>query len=98
MNRSLRVERIYSLGDYKNIKISDDVVDLPEEFVLNDKLVGLIRMMQLCQIEKTFQSYLAMNKNFLNRGQEEILILLEELESDTMSKLKELFANGKTEN
>ena len=89
MNRSLKVERIYSLGDYKNIKVTDDINELPEEIVLNDKAVGLIRMMQLLQVEKTFQTYLNNQKKFTEHSQEDILKILDELESDTMSKLKE---------
>lgn len=31
MTRRLSVERLYSLGDYKNIKIISEVSDLPDE-------------------------------------------------------------------
>lgn len=33
MERKIRVERLYYLGDYKNIKICDEVSGLPESFI-----------------------------------------------------------------
>lgn len=98
MNRSLKVERIYSLGDYKNIKVTDDINELPEEIVLNDKAVGLIRMMQLLQTEKVYQKYVNLGGILKGKTQEEIFEMIDELEIDTMTKLKEIFKNGKTEN
>jgi hypothetical protein len=98
MNRSLKVERIYSLGDYKNIKVTDDINELPEELVLNDKAVGLVRMMQLLQTEKVYQKYVNLGGLLKGKSQEDVFEMIDELESDTMSKLKEIFKNGKTEN
>jgi hypothetical protein len=98
MNRSLKLERLYWLGDFRNIKVIDDIIDLPDEIVLNDTAVGLVRMMQLLQTEKVYQKYVALGGRFKEKTQEEILGIIDELESDTMNKLKEIFKNGKTEN
>jgi len=103
MNRSLKVERIYSLGDYKNIKVTDDINEIPEELVLNDKAVGLMRVMQLLQTERVYQKYMHLGSIFKNpdgkpKTQEEIFEIIDNLETDTMSKLKEVFKNGHTEN
>ncbi len=98
MNRSLKVERIYSLGDYKNIKVTDDINELPENIVLSDKAVGLIRMMQLLQTEKVYQKYTSLGGLFKGKTQEEVFEIIAELETDTMSKLKEIFKNGHTDN
>jgi len=94
----LKVDRLYYLGDYRNIHITDEIVGLPDEFITNTKAVGLIRFMQLLETEKTFQRYLDMSKKYLaGKTAEESVGLLEQLQSDTMSQLSELFSNGKTE-
>lgn len=64
MNRNLRVERIFSLGDYNNIKFSDEVTDIPERLSLNPKGVGLLYYLMILEMEKAHKNYLALYKRF----------------------------------
>ena len=99
MNRALKVDRLYNLGDYRNIHITDEITDLPEEYVTDSKVIELLRFMQLLETEKTFQKYLVLLKTHsAGKTAEESVGLLEQLQSDTMNELAKIIKNGNSEN
>lgn len=63
MNKSLSVERIFSLGDYQNIKFTDTVTEIPQEVALNPEAVRLIKYLQLVDIEWAYVNYMNLRKN-----------------------------------
>lgn len=93
MNRNLHVERLYSLGDYKNIKFSDTINDLPLDLTLNTELLSAIRYLQMISMEKALRNYLELKEKLGKLGPEQELEYLEEQEFNTLKLIKSIM-NG----
>jgi hypothetical protein len=91
--RSLKVERLYSLGDYKNIKFCDEVIDLPEKVQFNEPLLDKIRYLQLITVEKSMRTYKDLVRNIGTLKEEEILAYLDEQRENTLDEIKNLLQN-----
>jgi hypothetical protein len=97
MKREIGVERLYSLGDFKNVKFFDSIIEVPEEFVFDQKLVGEIKFLQIISVELTFRRYMKlMEENPMAWGTKAI-DSLEKMRQDTIDVIKESLKNGKTE-
>lgn len=100
MKRLLRTKRLYFLGDYRNIEFSDEL-ECPEHLATNDEAVGLIKFMQLLSIEEAYRKYWKLWTQTL-KGLEfkpdEAITIIQNLQTETIEKLKELFKNGDIEN
>lgn len=57
MNRSLSTERLYSLGNYSNIKFNDTITEIPSEVATNQEATRLLRYLQLIEVEYSFARY-----------------------------------------
>lgn len=57
MERTLNTERLYSLGDFKNIKFSNTLNNIPEEIAENQKAVGLMFYQQALSCEIAYRRY-----------------------------------------
>ena len=57
MNKQIAVERIFSLGDYQNIKVTDTITELPEIVASNPEAMKLLRYLQLVDVEWTYINY-----------------------------------------
>jgi hypothetical protein len=90
VNRSLKVERLYSLGDYKNIKFIDEINDLPEEVIFNDGVVSKIRYLQLISLELNIRKYMELMRAVQTVPLEEQLQYLEEQKVNTLDEIKQL--------
>ena len=64
MQRSLRIERLFGLGNYSNIKFVDEITEIPESVALNQKAVSLITQLQMLEIERAHARYILMERNF----------------------------------
>lgn len=93
MNRDLHVERLYSLGDYKNIKFSDVISDLPKEVMFNNELIEKIQFLQMINMERMFRIYLDLNRTLGEMNSETIAKYLEEVRLSTLEDIKNLM-NG----
>ncbi|KKK65025.1 hypothetical protein LCGC14_2978290 [marine sediment metagenome] len=58
MKRTLKMERLYNLGDFKNIKFGDEFIDINEEFMFDNEFVGNIKMLKLLGVESVYREYL----------------------------------------
>jgi len=94
MDRSLAVERTYSLGQYQNIKLHDSIDNLPEEVVFNTDVMNEIRYLQFIQLELDLRRYLQLVDKIHPYNTEEAVGYLEEVKVQTIDLIKELF-NGK---
>lgn len=95
MNRTLHVERLFSLGEWRNIRFSDEISDLPADIMFNEELIGKIRYLQLVDVEVAFRKYLELNKS-IPSGPEAEMAYLEEVKVDTLAQIKSLL-NGHLE-
>jgi len=92
MKRSLSTERTYSLGDYKSLKISDKIEEIPEELAMNPEFMETFRHLQLMEIEKAYYDYSVVSQVMRKDGTDgERLIALTEIVNDTFGKLIELY-------
>lgn len=55
--RTTGVERLYFLGDFKNVKITNIVTDIPEEVGNNEKAMNLITRLTLIACDKSYLQY-----------------------------------------
>ncbi len=106
MNRTLGMERLYTLGDFKNIKVTDTITDIPVEFLTDVEVIGALRFLQLLQSDKTYLYYLESSgalrriETLLAESGETSGELIQKLLKDidtakevTFAKLKEAFAS-----
>jgi hypothetical protein len=57
MQNKLSVERLYSLGDYKNIKFINELDGIPESFATNPKAMELLFFQQTLACEIAYRKY-----------------------------------------
>jgi hypothetical protein len=94
MNRTLSVERIFSLGDYQNLKVNNTLTDIPEEVVSNPDDERLLRDLQLLDVELTWLRYAQIKLSYPKITTDEAvntaLETIEEQRRLTFEKLSEL--------
>lgn len=103
MKRDLSVERLYYLGDYKNIKFGSVTKDIPEELALNNRAEELIFLQQFLACEMAYRKYIDMlekiNEDFgIVRSGKRIVDpekVAEFLQEQRVQTLKELLAEAK---
>ena len=93
MNRSLSIDRLYSLGNYSNIRFLDEVNNLPGEIAFNSEVVSLIRHLQMIQLELDYRKYVELYEQLGKLSLEESTKLLEEFRTSTLRLLSKEFKN-----
>lgn len=96
MERTSRVERTYSLGDYKNIKFYDSVTKIPARLAVNSEFMGSLYYAQLISVESAYRAYLALNEAHPLKLGDEAVAALEEERERAMNRLSEIL-NGDLE-
>lgn len=87
MERTLYVERTYSLGDYKSIKFSSAMTQIPQELATNDNIIGLLYMHQFLAVETAYRRYYQLIESMAKKEITEVLQQLEEARTQTMQEL-----------
>lgn len=87
MERSLRIKRIYAVGNYQNIEVEDRIDNIPEKLVLDSTAMDLLSNLLLCRIESIYQKYVTMRQTFSDKQPEEVQALLEDTQAELYSKL-----------
>lgn len=90
MNRNLKVKRLYSLGDFKNIEFTDEICDIPEKFLLNKEVMENLSYLQLIRIELDYAKYILLAKRLQKMNHEEMAIELENIRQETLKNLLDL--------
>ena len=57
MQRSLRIERLYGLGNFSNIKFVDEITEIPEPVALSEKAISLVTQLQMLEVERAHARY-----------------------------------------
>ena len=57
MKGNLGLERVFKLGDFKSMRVSSDVLDIPEELALDKEFMVRMRLLQLIEIDRAFYQY-----------------------------------------
>jgi len=57
MKRNIGLERVFKLGDYKSMRITTDVFDIPEELALDEAFMSQVALLQLIEADRAFYQY-----------------------------------------
>lgn len=95
MNRTVKIERLYALGNFKNLRLSEEVIDLPEEVTFNEKILNKIRYLLLLDIESTFRKYAELDDKLGRLSLEKALEFLQEEKTVTFNALFEKMISQK---
>ena len=63
MTRNIGLERVFNLGDYKSLRITDYINDIPDELALDEGFMYMLRYLQLLEVEGAYYSYSLMSKD-----------------------------------
>jgi hypothetical protein len=88
MDRALTVERLYYLGDYKNIKFTNSLTDIPENLAKNDKVTSLLFFQNALACEIAYRKYLE-TIEIMVREKNDPIPYLEEKREQTLAQLLE---------
>ncbi len=108
MERTLSVERLFTLGDYKNIKFGNTLTGIPEEIANNDKAIELLFLQQFISCEIAYRRYVEMLEHISEdlsvvRGgkkiadPEAVIQFLQEERTKTFSELYDEIKKAKTD-
>lgn len=94
MQTSLRVERLYSLADYNNVKFSQEITEVPEKVMLNERGVGLLYSLMYLEMEKAHKNYIMLYKSYPASLEqiEQTASIIEEARTKTFKELLEELA------
>ena len=96
MNRNLRIERLYPLGDYKNIKFYDEIEGVPEELAYNKEVVGLLQIMLMLQCDRGYLEYKKMLGDLTAKmNVDEMIAYVDDLREQTLQTLNNYVNNKK---
>ena len=103
MERKVSVERLYSLGNYQNVKFVDEITGIPESIVLNKDAMNLLHFAQVLEVENAYYKYSQLRLEKLPRGKLEdtvtdTLEILEQEQTNTWEQLLELIKEKEEEN
>ncbi|HBY20754.1 MAG TPA: hypothetical protein DEG71_07065 [Clostridiales bacterium] len=93
MERTFKLERLYPLGQYVNIKLCDEVTNLPEEVLFNVELSSKVRYLQMLEVEIAYRNYINLMKIAETKSAEEVAQYLEEQRIETVKEIAAEFEN-----
>lgn len=98
MKRTLGIERVFTLGQYKTLRLADTIEDIPEELALNPDFVDKIRILQMLNIEKQYRDYIKINEKInANLNIEDAYEALDKAKTTTLSDIEEIIKNNRKE-
>jgi len=92
MERSLKYERLFPLGQYVNVKFIDEINDLPDVICMNEELVSKIRYLQMVDAEISYRVYLKLYEKSKTLDLEELAKSMEFLEFERAETLSAISA------
>ena len=96
MERILRTNRRYPLGDFKYITLEDVISEIPDNLALNSEFAGTLQFIQLVGFEIAYRRYIRLINDLpYTVGVDEAIETLETLKTEEMEKIKG-FLNGQS--
>lgn len=80
------------MGQYVNVKFTDEINDLPEAVCLNDKLMMKIRYLQMVDVELSYRIYLKLYEKAKTLDLEELAKSMEFLETEKQTTITDIEA------
>lgn len=97
MERSIKIERLFSLGNYKNIRLDDGVDNIPQNMWTNKEVMENLTYLVMLSIELSFRRYLKLSEKIQDMSLEDSITYLDKVKTDTYELIKQL-TNGETKN
>jgi hypothetical protein len=97
MKRTITTERIYQIRPYETIKVTDAIIELPDEVALNQEVYDKVRLVQLLGLDLSYRRYLEMNSIYQDFTPEDIRENLEKAIKSEMEKLQNLLYKSEEE-
>lgn len=95
MKRTLRIERVYPLGDFKNIKVISEISDISDEFSLRKEVLDRLELLILLQVDSMYLKYKKSMEDIAElSNKEEMILYFDSLQEQTISELYNLLQNG----
>ena len=88
MKRKISLERLYSLGDFKNIKFSEEVSEIPDELVNNEQFITILTNLMLLRIEQNYNKYIKLMESTRGKSIEDAINLIEDLKINQLDNLE----------
>lgn len=91
MDRRISIERVYNLGNYNMLRVTDEISGLPEDLMLNEQLVGRFRYLQILNAEHTYY----MHQGTMTQLDEQVengnyIALIKEKKNSTLEEIKSI--------
>lgn len=94
MKRKISTKRLYVLGRFKNIELTDIIEDIPVDLAMDSAFMTNLRMLQLISLDKVYLSYvqksITMREVDFLTNKESIEEYLETLDTARVSTLENL--------
>lgn len=97
MERTISIDRLYSLGKFKNIKLSNVIDHIPTEIWTDPSAMATLQFLLMVAVETDFRRYQKLNMSLGGMSLEESLEKLSEMRDDTYKEIQRLINNGETE-
>lgn len=95
MKRSIKIDRLFSLGQYKNIRLEDGIDDIPLNLWTNKEVMENLTFLVMVAVELSFRRYLKLSEKIQDMTLENSIEYLDKVKSDTYELIKQL-TNGDT--
>lgn len=97
MDRSIGLERVFSLGDYKSLRVTDYSNGIPEELMLNEEFMNALRKLQLVCADRAYYEYSVLNEGLSSFTDREKVTELTEIETNIYANLVALMSQTSEE-
>lgn len=95
--RTISVDRLFTLGSYKNIKFGGVIDNIPYEVWSNPDAMELLSALLLLSADRDFLRYQKMNEDRKDMLLEEALAYVSDLRDETYKEIQSLLMNGEIE-
>ena len=89
MKRSIEIDRLYWLGDFRNIRFREEVSDIPEGLVNNEQFITILTSLMLLRIEQNYNKYIKLMDSTKGKSTEDNISLIEDLKIRQLDNLSD---------
>jgi len=97
MERTYKLERLYPLAQYANIKFVDEISNLPDAVVFDSELASRVRYLQMLEIELAYKQYVNLLNTVGELPSEEAIVFLNTEKLATLQEIATKLDNTKKE-
>lgn len=100
MQETLKVRRLWSMGQFNSVELQDEILEIPQSVILNPKARELLYNLMILEMEKAQKDYLQLYRKYpvlakifpesLNGLDEAIMVIKEERKRTFDELLQEL--------